>query len=83
MDYYTLVLLYVAVVQAFLLYEVEPRVFSPHNGRTLGGYHHRVFFSLSGRHPSSRTDVTWVYPPLEEAMAEAVIHEVDIHVTHL
>ena len=39
--------------------------------RVLGGFHHRVARRLTGRQPCIGRDGGWVYPPLEDAMAEA------------
>ena len=47
-DEWTLGVLYVAVVQAVLLYGLETWVISPLIGSTLGGFHHIVTYRLRG-----------------------------------
>ena len=49
-------------------------------GRTLGGFHCRVAYRLTGRQPRRGLDGTWVYPPLAEKMSEAGIQEGDTYV---
>ena len=66
-------LVYVSVVQAVLIYGLDTWVMSPHIGNTLGRFHHRLVCRLTGRNLRRRTDGTWVYPPLTEAMAETVL----------
>ena len=73
MDNRTLIIIYMAVVQAFLLYRLETWVISLRIGRTLGGFHCRVAYRLTGRQPRRGLDGTWVYPPLAETMSEAGI----------
>ena len=63
-----------------MLYGSETWVMNPHIGRALGGFHHRVVHRLTGRQPRKGRDEVWTYPPLEDAMAEAGIHEVETYV---
>ena len=70
-DSWTLGKIYVAVVHVVMLYRTETWVMTPHTGRVLGGFRHRVACSLMGRQPRIGRDGGWVYPPLEEAMTEA------------
>ena len=37
----------------------------------LGGFHHRVARRMTGQKLRKGRDRGWVYPPLEDAMAEA------------
>ena len=46
----------------------------------LGGFHHRVDFRLTGSKMRKGRDGGWVYPPLEDAMAEAGLKEVETYV---
>ena len=78
-DARTLVMLYVAVVQAVILYWSENWVMSPRIVRTLGRFHHRVAHRLTGRQPRRRLDWAWFYPPLAEAMAEAGLQVVETY----
>ena len=68
---------YVSVVQAVLLYGLETWVIFPCIGRTLGRFHHRVDHRLIGRKLRRGLYGRWVYPPLAEAILEAVSQEVD------
>ena len=49
-------------------------------GRTSAGFRHRVARRLLRRQPQRGLDGTWEYPPLEEAMAEAGMQEVNTYV---
>ena len=64
-----------------MLYGSETWFITPHTGRVLGGFHHRVARTLTGRQPWRGRNGIWVYPPLEEAMVELVLQEVDIYVS--
>ena len=55
---------------------------SPHIRRTLGVFHHRVIFRLTGQKPRCQVDGSWVYPPLDMSTEEAGLEEVEIYVTH-
>ena len=44
---------------------------TPHIGRVLGGFHHRVDRRLTGRKPWREGYGRGGYPPMEEAMEEA------------
>ena len=75
MDAQTSVMLYFAVVYKVLLYGSDMCVMYLHIERNMGGLHHKLVCRLTGWQPMRRTDVTWVYLPLVEAMAEVVIHD--------
>ena len=72
---------YVTVVQEVLLYESDMWVVSLHIGRTLVGFHHRVARILTGHKLQKGLDGVWLYPPLEEVMAELGLHEVDTFIS--
>ena len=74
-------MLYVAVVQAVLLYWSETWVISPCIGRNLGGFHHRVDRRLTGRKPRKGQEEGWVYPQLEDTMTEAGLKGVETYVS--
>ena len=80
LDARTLVMFYVTVFQALIIYRSLTLVMSLHIGRTLGRFHHRVVCILTGRKPKRRLDGTWYYPPLEKAMAGSGIQEVESYV---
>ena len=67
----TSVHIYLVVVQSVIIYKSETWVMTPHIGRFLGGFHHRVALRLTGRQPRIGRYGVWVYPPLEDATAEA------------
>ena len=61
-DAWKLGMIYIAVVQAVMLYWSESWVMSPRIDRTLGGFHHRVYCRLTVQKPRRVLDVTWLYP---------------------
>ena len=63
-----------------MLYGSETWFMTSHPGRVLGGFHHRVARRLAGRKNMIGRDGVWVYPPLEGAMAESVLQEVETYV---
>ena len=60
------VTLYKAVVQETLLFGTDKYVLNPLIGRTLGGFHHRVYRCLSGMKLQRREQEIWGYLPLED-----------------
>ena len=71
-----------AVVQVFMLYGLDIWVITMHIGRVLGGFHHRMACRLMGRQPQRGWESGWLYPLLEEAMAEAGLQEVEAYISH-
>ena len=67
--------IYLAVVQLVLLYGSETWVLTLRTKRVLGRLHHRLARRLKGRQPWKGRDRGWVYPPLDDAMAEAGLKE--------
>ena len=63
-----------------MMYVSETWVVTPRIGRFGGGFHHRVARRLTGRKPHIGRDGVWLYPPLEDMMAEAGMQEVDTYV---
>ena len=49
--------------------------------RVLGGFHHRVARRMTGQKLRKGRDRGWVYPPLEDKMAQAGLQEVDTYVS--
>ena len=74
--------IYLVVLQAVLLYGSEKWVLTPHMQRVLGGFHHRVFRRLMRQKLQKVQDRGWVYPPLENVMADAGLQEVETYVSH-
>ena len=65
--------IYLVVVQLVILNRSEMWVVIPYIGRIWGGFYKRVARRLTGRKFWRGRDGVWVYPPLEDAMAEAVL----------
>ena len=74
--------IYLAVVQSVMLYGSESWVLTLCMKRVLGRFHHRVARRLTGRQPRRGREGGWVYPPVEDVMAEAVLQEVETYVSH-
>ena len=70
-DARTLGQIYWEVVQSVLLYGSETWILPPRMKRVLGGFHDRVARIMTGQKLRKGRDRGWVYPPLEDAMAEA------------
>ena len=49
--------------------------------RLLGEFYHRATRRLMRRQPRKDQDRGWFYPPLEDAMAEADLQEVETYVS--
>ena len=71
----------VVVVQVVLLYRSETWVLTPHIGRLMGGFHHRVASRLKGRQYCRGRDGGWLYPILEEAMAKSGLQKVMAYIS--
>ena len=69
-----------AVVQGAMVYGSDTWVMKPRISRFLGGFHHSVSHRLTGQQPWRGREGGWVYPILEEAMAEARVQEVETYV---
>ena len=67
------------VVQSVLLYGSETWLLTPRMQRVLGGFDHRVVRMLTGRQPCKGRDRGWFYAPLEDAVAEAGLQEVETY----
>ena len=52
--------IYLTVTQSVMLYKSDTWVKTPHIGRVLGGFHHRVARRMTGRQPWRGRDVVWV-----------------------
>ena len=76
-DARTLVRIYVAVVQAVLIYGLETWVMTPRIGMFWGGFHYRVAHRLTVQQQQRGGDWRWLYTPLVEEMEEAGLQEVE------
>ena len=72
--------IYLAVVQSVLLYGSKTWVLTPHMKRVLGGFHHGMDLRLTGQQPWKGWDRVWDEPPMEYAMAEAGLQELETYV---
>ena len=70
------------VVQLVIIYRSENWVMTLRIGIILGILHHRVAHKIMGRQPQRVRKILWVYPPLEDAMAEAGLQEVDTYISY-
>ena len=73
--------IYLAVVQLVMLYQSESWVLTPNMKRVLGGFHHRVTHRLMGKQLQRGRDGGWFYPPMQDAMMEADLQEVETYVS--
>ena len=76
-DAQTLGVIYVSVLQAVMLYGSDKWLTTPWFGRVLGLFHHRVTLRMTVRQSQRKQDGEWVYPPLDVAITEAVLMEVE------
>ena len=60
---------YVEVVQAVLLFWSEMWLLNPPLEKALEGLHHRAVLWMAGMGPKRQWDGTWVYTPIEAALA--------------
>ena len=66
-----------------IIYHRKTWVATPQIGRVLGGFHHRMALRITGKQPRQVRDGVWLYPLLEDAMAEAGLQEVETYVYRL
>ena len=64
-----------------LLYGSETWVLTPRIKRVLGRFHHRVACRITVSQTQKVRYGGWVYPPLEDAMVEAGLQEVETYVS--
>ena len=50
--------------------------------RVIGGSHHRLARRLTRQQPRKGQDGVWVYPPMEDVMAESGFQDVETYVSH-
>ena len=73
--------IYVTVAQAIMIYGSETWVMTPHIRMVLGRLHHRVAYRMMGRQSWIGQDIGWVHTPLEDAMAEEGLLEMETYVS--
>ena len=73
---------YTKMIHAVLLYGSETWFIYLCIEKTLGCFHYWVIRHLTGQMSQWNRDRTWSYPPLEEALSEAVMQEVEIYIDH-
>ena len=69
--------IYVLVVQVVMMYGSETWVTTPRIGRVLDGFHHMTDRRLTVRQPQKGLYGGWLYPPLEDAVAEEGLQDVE------
>ena len=62
---------YKAVAQAVLLFGADTWVLTQRMEKALDSFQYRVARRLTGKQPWRRTDGSWDYPPMAEALGEA------------
>ena len=68
------------MVQVTLLFGADTRVMLPSIGKTLGRLHHRVDHKLAGIRTKQDITGRWLYPPLDVAITEVGLEEVETYV---
>ena len=68
------------VVQSKIIFRSDTWVVTPQMMRTLGGLHNWVVWTIMGKLPKQRSDWGWEYPPIMEALREAVIEEFGVYI---
>ena len=69
------------MVQSVLIYGSETWVPKLHKKRVVSRFHYRVAHRLTVKNPRKGWDGGWVYPPLEDDMAEAGFQEVETYIS--
>ena len=69
------------VVQAVIMYRLETSVMTPHIRRVFGRFHQRVARRMTVRQPRRRLDSLWLYPPMEDAMVDSGLQEVENYIS--
>ena len=66
--------------QVTLLYMLETFVVTPHIMRNLGRFHHHVARGIIVQLPRCLSKGSWKYPLLVEAIQEAGLEEMEVHI---
>ena len=69
-----------AVVQVVLLFGSETWVLTPRLEKSLEGFHHRAVWRMAGMGPKRQCDGTWVYKPIEAALAMVGMEEIGAYI---
>ena len=69
-----------AVVQVLLIFGTKTWVMTPHMGRDLGGFQHKVAQQITGRKTRRLLDRSWEYPPMKMAIQEEGFEEMKAYV---
>ena len=64
-----------------MIYGSETWLITPRIRRVLGRFHYRGDRRLMGRQPQIRQDSGWLYPLMEEAMAESGLQELEAYIS--
>ena len=71
---------YVVVVQVVLLFGSETYVLTPRLEKSIEGFHHWTAWRMAGMGPKCHWCGTWVYPPIETALAMVVLEEIGVYI---
>ena len=74
---------YKAVAQSVLLFGADTWVLTQRTEKALESFQSRVARRLTSKHPRQRTDGSWDYPPLAEALGEAGLEGIRKSVTSM
>ena len=72
--------LFVAVVQAELLFRLETWVVPPCLDKALMGFHHQAVQGVAGMGPKRQLNRTWVYPPIGAELSTVVLEEIRVYI---
>ena len=73
--------LYQKIVQAIFLFEVDTWFVTPCIVTVLGGFNHRVVWSIVQKQPQKHSDRIWAYHLLEEDMQVARMEEMETYIS--
>ena len=68
-------------MKAVLLFVSKTWVVYPHLGKALVRFHHRAVRLVTGMGTKHQREMTWVYPPIVEALVIAGLDEIGVYIT--
>ena len=71
---------YLAVVQAVILFGSATWVLTPRLEKSLEVFHHRAVWRMAGMGPKRQWYGTWVYTPIEAALAMVGLEEIGAYI---
>ena len=73
-------ILYVAAVQALILFGLEMWVATPRLEKSLAGLHQRAVRQMAGMSLGIKLDGAWVYPPIGAVMVTVGLDEIGVYI---